>query len=83
MKPRPYHNPENVMKPKKRKCAVIIAPVSGTDGKQWVCVCVNGNMQWRCSALCDSEEDAKQYAKKQRNHWRKFSDMQVCNRLTP
>jgi undecaprenyl pyrophosphate synthase len=67
----------------RRKCAAIYGPVPGTDGTKWVCIALDGNLRWKTAAECDSEEDAKQWAKRTRNHWRKFSDMQVCTRLAP
>ena len=66
----------------RRKCAVVYAPVPGTDGKKWVCIAIDGNLRWKSAAECDSEDDAIQWAKRTRKHWRKFSDLQVCNHLS-
>ena len=68
---------------RRRKCAAIIAPIPGTDGKKWICIAVDGNLQWKTSCECDSREDAEAWTKKTRKHWRKFSDMEVCHRLAP
>ena len=68
---------------RRRKCAAIIAPIPGTDGMKWLCIAVDGNLQWKTSCECDSREDAEAWVKKTRKHWRKFSDMEVCHRLAP
>ena len=68
---------------RRRKCAAIIAPIPGTDGMKWLCIAVDGNLQWKTSCECDSREDAEAWAKKTRKHWRKFPEMLVCHRLAP
>ena len=66
----------------RRKCAVVYAPIPGTDGEKWVCVAFDGNLRWKTVTECDSEDDAIQWAKRTRKHWRKFCDLQVCNHLS-
>lgn len=66
----------------KQKCAVVYGPVPGTNGGKWLCIAVDGNMRWNATYEAESEADAKQWAKRLRAHWRKYS-RQVCCRLSP
>lgn len=69
---------------RRRKMAAIIAPIPGSGpGVRWLCVAVGGNLSYRSAFECDSEQDAKDWLKKTRKHWRKFDDIEVCHRLAP
>lgn len=69
---------------RRRKMAAIIAPIPGNGpGGKWLCVAVDGNMNWKSAFECESEQDAKDWLKKTRKHWRTFNDIEVCHRLAP
>lgn len=66
---------------KRRKWAAIISPIPGTNGTKWLCIAVDGNLRWRSVFECESQQDAEDWLKKTRKHWRKFPDIEVCHRL--
>ena len=69
---------------RRRKMAAIIAPIPGNGpGGKWLCVAVDGNLRFRSAFECESEQDAKDWLKKTRKHWRKLPDLEVCHRLAP
>ena len=68
---------------RRRKFAAIIAPIPGTGPKvRWLCVAIGGDLRWKSAFECDSEQDAKEWLKRTRKHWRKFPDIEVCHRLS-
>lgn len=66
---------------RRRKWAAIIVPIPGNDMEKWLCVAVDGNLRWRSAFECDSKQDAEEWLRRTRKHWRKFPDIEVCHRL--